>query len=972
MNNTHISYISSSFFNKHTNKVILFNEHIDKIIILKELTESEIFKNIEELKEELKKEEETKKFYYTKAKLNKFKELKTIEKISNIYFNQSNEFDYMLFQKLIFKLVIKEYILIPFSLYNTTFLYLNLRNEKKLEIFQNNKEIYTFINYLDSYLKQMKNKSYANMIYKFFQRIIFSTNISSLSDLSSIVFDFYIYLEQKYSKRTNNSSKNTLGQLKNIFSDYYLKNINKYNWNEEYILKEFKKYVYFNDYYKEEKIKEINIQIANEFCNFISSKFKQIDNHTRGIKLFFDYLINTKNNDKELYEIKREIHIKDISGKNNNLFFNLIENLDNSSVRKNSILQAVQEFFEYAKEEHYNNFFVPINKYDRFFTKSRNSITTRNRVPSSIINIAKEILFKNDFEFNRKFQDENTQLSLISNGEKDYWYGYTIVMYILLTYPIRNKQSRWLDSGELDEFIIDFDKMEYIKNNNPYSIKGRKEGCLQIETDYFSGKKYYILWINTNKTGKSYKIPYVPEDILKMIKLQIEWNRKNLTVITKPIKAIEKNVDIRRNSKVVEDSVPLFLYPQLMNRKAFKPISDRQIHKFYYHLMLEVEKEILKIENKEIRLTKTHKATYKSRNNDLEINKTVFDIHSLRVSGITNLIEAGVPVEIVSQFVAGHASTVMTLYYNKNSIEEITTAIDKLHNEKQLNLKDDLEKFESAEEFEKQLFSATQEFKTNEIYQACEDTKGYWNIGLSGICPVNCEELGRSDKCCPKCNYWITGTPFIIGQVTEINNLMYQIRQKAKKIQKLNQKYIETFSDQTKGQIELTNEEISNMIGEWGIRYKFIQKSLTLLNDKEKKNSNNTENTKDKSNILICHSNKLNLGISDTNDFGLAFNICKNNELIEEFENNEAQYELEFFINKILSNNDLEPFLYKLDREESLKVSNIFSKYILENYNYNHIEELIKGKIKLENDKIKELTSLISFNENNLIEHKGI
>lgn len=43
-----------------------------------------------------------------------------------------------------------------------------------------------------------------------------------------------------------------------------------------------------------------------------------------------------------------------------------------------------------------------------------------------------------------------------------------------------------------------------------------------------------------------------------------------------------------------------------------------------------------------------------------------FDLHSLRVSILTALaVEGGVPIEILSKCVAGHATTLMTIYYIK-------------------------------------------------------------------------------------------------------------------------------------------------------------------------------------------------------------------------------------------------------------------------------------------------------------------
>lgn len=683
-----------------------------------------------------------------------------------------------------------------------------------------------------------------------------------------------------------------------------------------------------------------------------------MDRYSRGISFFFKYLIEQKINNLLPDQIVREKHIRDISNNNKNLFFNQVEQLDIVNTNKNNILFTVEEFFDFIKLNAYEDLKIPINKYDRFNQTKRNSITNRKRVDSSIIEIAKEILLRDDMQFNKDFIDNETQLNLIdAEGNKKYWYGYTIIMYILLTYPIRNKQSRWLDSGELDEYIIDFNTKEYVKNKNKFAIKDRKECCIQIETDYISNKKHYVLYINTNKTGNKYKIPYMPDDILDLLISQIEWNNNHNTTITKPISSTEKRDD-KNLSKSIEYVAPLFLFPSLSNKINFSVLTAPALQKFHCFLMMEVEKEIKIRTNKDIKLAEVETKVY-ADGRPSKSYKTIFDIHSLRVSGITNLIEAGVPVEIVSQFVAGHSSTVMTLYYNKNSIEDISNVIEDLHVKNKNNLTIDLEKLEELEDFEKQLFSSTQEFNKNN-FTLLKENKSYWNIGLSGICPVSCEELGREDKSCARCQYWITGTPFIIGQVAEVNNLMYSIRKKSNKIKKLNLKYLTEQNDTIKGEIENIRLEVSDLISEWSIRYKYVNKSLTMLNDTEQ-NTNSTNNS------LITSNKDIKLGMENVNDFGLAANICQNNEIIDGFDNNEAQLELEMFINKILMNNSIEPFLLRLSEEESLKSANLFSQEILRKYNHSHIEELVEGKLKLEPTQITMLEKYISSNNKQLV-----
>lgn len=87
---------------------------------------------------------------------------------------------------------------------------------------------------------------------------------------------------------------------------------------------------------------------------------------------------------------------------------------------------------------------------------------------------------------------------------------------------------------------------------------------------------------------------------------------------------------------------PLFRDPNA--RRAGQPIAAARLASFYTRALAEVQERIKRKHGHELRLVE--------RGEDGEL-KWLVDLHSLRVSGITALIESGVPLEVVSQFVAG-------------------------------------------------------------------------------------------------------------------------------------------------------------------------------------------------------------------------------------------------------------------------------------------------------------------------------
>lgn len=76
----------------------------------------------------------------------------------------------------------------------------------------------------------------------------------------------------------------------------------------------------------------------------------------------------------------------------------------------------------------------------------------------------------------------------------------------MMYFPLRSMQVIFLDSGR----------------------ENKKESFLQ--KIYFNGisrEKRFCVYINTNKSGSGYYIPYVNSDILKVLKIQYNWIKDN-------------------------------------------------------------------------------------------------------------------------------------------------------------------------------------------------------------------------------------------------------------------------------------------------------------------------------------------------------------------------------------------------------------------------------------------------------------
>ncbi|NER66808.1 site-specific integrase, partial [Pseudomonas sp. MAFF212427] len=119
--------------------------------------------------------------------------------------------------------------------------------------------------------------------------------------------------------------------------------------------------------------------------------------------------------------------------------------------------------------------------------------------------------------------------------------------------------------------------------------------------------------------------------------------------------------------------------------------------------------------------------------------KWIVDLHSLRVSGITNLIEAGVPLEVVQMFVADHQVLVTTLHYLKYSPAKLRQYLEAAHDQ-MINNQD----FVGSELFTEALMELAPFLLTpagagtGAGIDALMLGDGVWTINPDGICPGTC------------------------------------------------------------------------------------------------------------------------------------------------------------------------------------------------------------------------------------------
>ncbi|MBI3898738.1 MAG: hypothetical protein HY308_10640 [Gammaproteobacteria bacterium] len=379
---------------------------------------------------------------------------------------------------------------------------------------------------------------------------------------------------------------------------------------------------------------------------------------------------------------------------------------------------------------------------------------------------------------------------------------------IRLHLPLRTYQARMLDSGEADTWR--FVNGSWEMNSGPLAMGSARR---PIERGFF--RRLFDLeektqttgfFINTNKTADQlkntedlgYVIPWQHDHILYLAEKLRNWQEKY-----NPIKAPvawaslhHRHIGYKRAKKVLKTmGVACFLMRNAADNKKDdrgKPITPAGVERFWRSLLEELQRRCV------ARSETLHDGT------PIEFvasdgTGTHFPPHALRVSILTSLlVDGGVPVPILAKCLAGHASILMTLYYNKASVTHVSEVLSGA--EKKV-----LEKEKEA--FRRWCKDAT--YRELEKRTAFNDVAGIVAVTENksaaalivqdkGICPVGarfCDIGGEVlrdiktdraqrvyapvpgypiEKNCVRCRFFITGPAFLDGLIAHFNDLSFR------------------------------------------------------------------------------------------------------------------------------------------------------------------------------------------------------
>lgn len=271
----------------------------------------------------------------------------------------------------------------------------------------------------------------------------------------------------------------------------------------------------------------------------------------------------------------------------------------------------------------------------------------------------------------------------------------SMVLFIKLHLPLRTYQVRMLDSGEAD--TLRYENGEWIKNPHNFALNRYSKGVFRQFKDNATGLESTGLYISTNKTAdqnkdefeRGYEIPWQNEDVLYWLEKLRNWQER-YNPIDKPLDCTSlttRHTDSKKSHQYLSamgHSCFLFRDATSKNKSdRSKPIPKEQIHKLWYKLLKNLEINLLASgdtlsDGRTLKLVHDYGDNYKK----FDKKKTEFPLHSLRVSLITcYIMDAKLPLPVVSKLLAGHSRIIMTVYYTKLTpavMKEKMTKADRL------------------------------------------------------------------------------------------------------------------------------------------------------------------------------------------------------------------------------------------------------------------------------------------------------
>ncbi|NTG08833.1 VPA1269 family protein [Rhizobium rhizogenes] len=553
---------------------------------------------------------------------------------------------------------------------------------------------------------------------------------------------------------------------------------------------------------------------------------------------------------------------------------------------------------------------------------------------------------------------------------------------LLFRLPLRRGQAVRLDSGEGDVRRFNGAAMRWEENQGPLAGYWRKTEADLMQRGYAYefqesvGQNITGLFVNTNKTGEPYYIPWQDEEIHRMLYELREWQEKYnpVSIPTKPQDYLDRASEYPlKTIEKLPHIFPLFRTPA-EQQSGSVPLGGRLDSK-WQHLMAETERRHNALfPDEQISIVKFQAKTGAPQS-------AIYKSHGLRVRGISNLHRSGVPIELISKMVAGHASIIMTLYYTVYEPWHIHDMLTKAAVETQArSAREFMEAFRTFAIEEMRARSATISDETLIYAEKKADPALFCNVDY-GFCLEDgrrCDEGGPAirkskgksgDKTvygpvpgggrnCVMCRFFVSGPPWLNQLAFHSTSLLEKIaylRQHEREIQdeirvmnsgvaadKIARAALRQRRDSR--QSELAKVQKERLICEDSLFNTNLLIHVSLQIEKT------SSSASDKEGALVANDAQTYRSWYETTPYETACHLTAGSRVFPIFKNERIENLRDRMQDRMMHNDGQVPFGFRADltQDDCRRGHDRFAEFLARRVSRKHIQELATGHVTLE------------------------
>lgn len=570
-----------------------------------------------------------------------------------------------------------------------------------------------------------------------------------------------------------------------------------------------------------------------------------------------------------------------------------------------------------------------------------------------------------------------------------------VALLVKLILPLRTFQVRMLDSGEADTW-------RYQEGNwvlNTYLLAQGSErrpvqqGVFRRSKPLTDGETVStVLYINTNKTAdiaksgsdKGYVVPWILDTLVhqnafywleKVRNWQQKYNPLNRRTAWTELDARHILAKSEIQLASCPDTCFLFRLPENRANERSFPVTQRQLDRVWYALLESLE---LRLANKkETHYNGTSIRLLPPQEERTGCLKTLFPLHSLRVSLITALALEGKVSFPILQKLVGHSRLLMTLYYTKpgaSRINEILIgASEKLNANKEASIQNFLQDTEHHHLLQQAICNSSASLAAAIPQHPAARNPAGWMPMHHGLCLVggNTSEVQDNDSVggcynggpnigsttvpkhsvvpggsrnCVRCRWFVTEPHYLPALAAHFNTLAYHFDEarnaclaRENELQDLKKQKADA-EDAGQPFARLGAYRQAERVWESAMKYfsdlaedlvacwRLIERCKTALTTSQDDDGTQL--------VTVGTVGDVNIVFEETESEQLQLaGVCENVEVYPDLEPGKAVLRRSQLLDAVLYRNDLPPMFMLLNEQEQLLTGNAFMRHLAQQMN---------------------------------------